>query len=101
MNTKNLINLEYYLSNYFHQDWCEEFQTSQQVLIAFCEAETTELISGLTDDINLLLLTPMPSTDLDQRLVQLGSFFEPSGEGVSARMWLEGIVKTILILKAK
>lgn len=86
---KELVN---FFGAYFHQDWrCDAESTSQVVANYLTQASLSE-VQSLRRAILNFATAYTSDEELELHLFSdLGCFYRPSGDGLSARSWMEGI----------
>ena len=92
MMLSSIQNLAQILGSYFHQDWMEEFDSDRTALSAVVNGEPREAIVRALGEIDRLLKSEMPESDLRKALTaQIGCYFEPASEGMTYRQWLHRV----------
>ncbi|WP_168172901.1 contact-dependent growth inhibition system immunity protein [Pseudomonas sp. PA27(2017)] len=80
--------LHYFLRNYFHQDWMIDSSSSEMVVKKFVSSESAEMITGLRNDIEVVLALESVS---DSLVYDWGGNYSPKVDGLSTRAWLESV----------
>jgi len=88
--------LKNFFSGYFHEDWpCEAESTDAVARLYIASAQSTESLSLATA---ILKYSDRFETDeaLEENLFsELGCYYRPSLEGLSAKAWLERIANLL------
>lgn len=79
-----------FLGAYLHQDWLEEYESTDDALRDFV-AGSPELAVTLPREVEHLLATTTADAAVEDILVRLGSFVVPSRAGENPREWLRGL----------
>lgn len=101
--SRDFDELKNFFSSYFHEDWPEEAKDPAQVISCYlaqrCEAED---LRGLAAQIRRFINRFPDDNELERALfVELGSYYRPSADEVSPRMWLQEIASTFDAVAAK
>ncbi|WP_104105465.1 contact-dependent growth inhibition system immunity protein [Nocardioides sp. 616] len=78
--------LWHFLGAYLHQDWRDQYSSPQEALLDLLDGDPEEA-PALIDEIDDLT-TSASTEELDDLIVELGSFYRPSRDGRDAREWL-------------
>ncbi len=95
MNAQTYPKLEQFLGGYFHQDWTDEAQTSAAVIEGYRKKVAPAALGALTAEIQKLREEGLKEPALKKRLSELGSFFEPSSENLTATRWLADLEQAL------
>lgn len=86
-----------FFSSYFHEDWPDEAKDPAQV-ISLCLAQGwgAEHLRGLAEQIRRFMDSHMDDEELEHALFsELGCYYQPSADKVSARVWLQDVASTL------
>jgi hypothetical protein len=86
--------LEYFLSNYFHQDFNVEFGSVWGAVNAFV-SEEPGLAQAVPEEIEHLLATRPEERDLDEYLTRLGCQYLAQPDDGGYRGWLTEIARRV------
>lgn len=86
-----------FFSAYFHQDWPEEAEDPAQVISLYlAERPGAEELRGLAKQIRSLVDSYTDDDELEHALLsELGCYYLPSADKVSARAWLQDVACTL------
>ncbi len=86
--------LDYFLSNYFHQDFNEDFGDQWGALDSFLEHEQEQAVA-VPSEVKQLLATHPTEDELDVYLTDLGCEYRASAEDGGYRGWLTEIARRV------
>jgi hypothetical protein len=95
MKTYDLPALEQFFGCYFHQDWVDEFSTSEQAVSAFKIGSAIEDINSVCEELGRLLLLPEQGEELQNVLRELGCYYNPAAVGLTIPGWLEQLQENL------
>ncbi len=96
MNRKDFPALEQFLGGYFHQDFLLDYGTPDNAIVAFVREESRESVRAVCDELDrLLLLLQQGGEHGDKFLQELGCYYNPAADGLTARGWLEQVRKKL------
>ena len=80
-------------SGYFHEDWEVDAHEPSEVIANFlAEGCSAEELDGLSSNIRVFVGQYDNDADLEDALFrELGCYYQPSADGVSAKTWLEHV----------
>jgi CdiI immunity protein len=86
-----------FFSSYFHEDWPEDAQDPAQVISIFLrQGCSAEYLRRLAHEIRQFAARHADDDELEQAFFsELGSYYLPSADNISARIWLQGIASTL------
>jgi hypothetical protein len=86
-----------FFSSYFHQDWPEEARNPAQIISLFLsEGWTTGYLHQLAEEIRQFTAMHTDDGELERALFsELGSYYVPSADGITARAWLEDVASAL------
>ncbi|MDE1463547.1 contact-dependent growth inhibition system immunity protein [Spartinivicinus poritis] len=76
---------EYFFDAYFHQDWRDDYESTLAVVEGFKNAEPTESVVQLVQELKELL---SKEDLLQDTFNKLGGNFKPESEGMSVAEWV-------------
>lgn len=88
---------DYFVRNYYHQDWMLDSPSSLQVVEAFINRESPTSIQGLRRDIGEILALDCLSNDL---VYDHGGNYNPNLDGLSTRSWLESVHARLVLAES-
>ena len=90
--------LKDFFAAYFHEDWLVDAAGPDEVISAYLnDGPTRDELLGLSDSILRFADGGLDDARLEQALfAELGCYYQPSIDQVSARAWLEQIATTLL-----
>lgn len=83
--------LEQFLSGYFHQDWTLDHATERSAMEEFLTQAPEAKKAAVANQIKQLLAATRSEAALGRRLLELGCYYDPTGEGSTVREWLETV----------
>jgi hypothetical protein len=86
------------MSSYFDEDWDLNGGTAMEVLRSFREDEPEPVVQRAYDQVVELLSRNLEEPELEAELERLGLGYNPPGDGLSHREWLEQVAS---VLKAE
>jgi hypothetical protein len=89
MNMTNYSGLKHLLGSYLHQDFVDEFPTAMDAVRAFASGEPSESVQAAANDITMLLADEKFLRSPDSVLFELGCYYDPRSEGMTAMEWLQ------------
>jgi hypothetical protein len=93
MNTKSETSkIRQLLGCYFHQDWPDEFDNSDQAIQAIVQGEPRDQLLSAAKAIDQLL--DLQRSEADWKTImtdQLGCYFDPASEGLAYSDWLRKV----------
>lgn len=89
--------LKNFFSSYFHQDWPEDAKDPMEVIsVALAQGWTPEELRVLTEQIRRFIHDHQNDEELEDAVFsELGAYYQPSADKVSARKWLEDVASTL------
>jgi regulator of sirC expression with transglutaminase-like and TPR domain len=85
-----------FLGAYFNQDWILDHATWKDVVESYVSSEPAELVAAASTELKTLLATERDDAVLERRLFrEYGCHFDPSSVGLSARAWLEDVLREL------
>ncbi len=86
-----------FFSSYFHEDWPEEAKDPAQVISLYlAQGWNAEDLRLLAEEIRRYINSHTDDEQLEHALFsELGSYYQPSADKVSARVWLQGVASTL------
>lgn len=86
-----------FFSSYFHEDWPEEARDPAEVIALFLgQGWSSEYLRRLASEIQQFAASHENDAELEQALfAELGSYYLPSADNISARTWLQGVASTL------
>jgi hypothetical protein len=93
----NFDQIEDFFSAYFHQDWPEEAKDPAQVISLYlAQRPGAEVLRGLAQQIRRFMDSYTDDDELEHALFsELGCYYQPSADKVSARAWLQDVACTL------
>ncbi len=89
--------LRNFFSAYFHEDWPCDAETPEAVVAGYMRRAKVGDMRSLGAAIRSLCREFSDDRDLEITLFRdLGSYYRPSLDSVSARAWLEGVARELL-----
>lgn len=85
----NFPDLEELVGGYFHQDWKEDASTAAGVLERYLSEWPIESVSKTLDE--LIALLQENDERLASTVMSMGSYYNPVGDGLTYREWLNQI----------
>ncbi len=84
--------LRNFFGSYFHEDWSSEAQSPEAVIAKYIKTVTSEQMRLLSSAILNYSDRFQSDGELENSLYRdLGSYYAPSGAGISAKAWLKEI----------
>jgi hypothetical protein len=94
--TEQLI-LSNFFSAYFHEDWHRDAGSPEAVIAGYIQTATPSDMSSLGQAIRHFSQAFVSDIQLEEKLfTELGCYYRPSGEGLSAKAWLEYVANQLL-----
>jgi len=89
--------LKNFFSSYFHEDWPEEAQDPAQIISLYlAEGWNAEDLLNLAGEIRRFADSHPDDKELEHALFsELGSYYSPSADKISARTWLLDVASTL------
>jgi len=82
-----------FFAGYFHQDWKEDDPSVEAVVQRYMRESTTKEIRDLVEDIEEYMRDHPDDAELNELLFDdLGSFYDPTAHGLTARQWMTHVV---------
>lgn len=78
------------LGGYFHQDWDFDYASPEEALEDFFDGQPV-LAPKLADEIERVLALEKSDDELDALILEFGSSYLPTSNGVRSQTWLSGI----------
>lgn len=95
MNSSERMALKQFFSSYFHQDWRYDAQTTTEVVYEYKRAASPPEIRRLREAI-MKHLEQEDEKTLELSLEsELGCYYLPSADGISAHAWLEQVAEIL------
>jgi hypothetical protein len=89
--------LRNFFSCYFHEDWPCEAESPEAVVAGYLRTATARDVRSLGQAIREYSRRFAFEKDLEERLfTDLGCYYRPSAQGISAKAWLEDIADRLL-----
>lgn len=82
--------LWHFLGAYLHQDWQDEYTSTQRAFEDFLDGEPT-FAKQVADELDTLLASGRNEQDLETFVLEGGSFYLPSRHGIPTATWLAGL----------
>jgi|SRR6516165_10711112 hypothetical protein len=95
MTMSSYLRLRHLLGSYLHQDFGDEFPTAMNAVRAFAGGEPPDSVRSAADDIDLLLTDERFRSSPGSVLFELGCYYDPESEGMSAVEWLRQVQHTL------
>lgn len=93
MSTDDEI-LESFFGSVFHQDWCDDFDSSDAVVAQFFRDHPDEKeLAAIVRALRKLIATDTDEKTMLARLYELGCYLYPPGLGLTARAWLTDVAE--------
>jgi hypothetical protein len=101
--SRSFDELKSFFSSYFHEDWPQEARDPAQVISLYLnEKWTAEELRILVAQMHRFIDTHPDDEELERALfVELGSYYQPSADKISARAWLQDVASTLAAAAAK
>ncbi len=94
---KQLLLLRSFFSAYFHEDWICDDDGTKSVVTRYARNAAPADIRALGEAILDYSGGFESDRELEEELFKdLGCYYRPSGEGLSAKAWLEGVADQLL-----
>jgi CdiI immunity protein len=87
--------LSHLLGSYLHQDFGDEFSTAMDAVRAFAANEPADSVRSAADEISILLQDERFRSSPDSVLFALGSYYDPTSEGLSTPDWLRQVQEAL------
>ncbi|PYP84648.1 MAG: hypothetical protein DMG65_22200 [Candidatus Angelobacter sp. Gp1-AA117] len=78
-------------AGFFHQDWRDEFNNTEEALQAFVNDALPEELTGASTALQKLIQSNMSEEELGELMLDLGCFYNPTPTGKSYKQWLSDI----------
>jgi len=89
--------LKSFFSGYFHEDWPCEAETPDAVIAGYLKTARPGDVRSLVDAIQAYSREFATDVELEERLfTELGCYYRPSSQGISARVWFEKIADLLI-----
>jgi hypothetical protein len=86
-----------FFSAYFHEDWPCEAESPAAVLAGYIQTATPSAVRSLGQAIRHYSQSFASDKELEEKLfTELGCYYRPSVEGLSAKAWLESVANQLL-----
>jgi len=95
MNACERMALKQFFSSYFHQDWRYDAQTTTEVVHEYKRTATPSDIRQLRKAIINYIDQKDERTLKISLESELGCYYLPSADGISARVWLEKVAEML------
>ena len=95
MNSCERIALKQFFSSYFHQDWRYDTQTPTEVVNEYKRTASPSDIKRLREAIINYLAQKDEKTLKINLESELGCYYLPSADGISAHAWLEKVAEIL------
>lgn len=76
-----------FMGGYLHQDWREEYNSTEVAFEDFLRSEPHDALR-VSDELRRVLDSDLDESALGDLLQQLGSFYLPEADGLTTREWL-------------
>src|SRR5687767_9269519 len=76
-----------FMGGYLHQDWREEYDSTELAFQDFLRSEPRDALR-VSDELRTVLDSDLDESALRDLLQQLGSFYLPDADGLTTREWL-------------
>jgi len=83
--------LEQFFSGYFHQDWCDEFESPDAVLSAYRSGESRETQLAAKAELDSLKRQNPDETSLAHSIQRLGCYYDPISDGLTYHEWITSL----------
>ena len=88
--------LSNFFSAYFHEDWPCDAESPEAVITEYVETATTSELRTLSQAIREYARGYNSDRELEEKLFsELGCYYRPSEQGISAKTWLETIANQL------
>ena len=85
-----------FFSAYFHEDWPCEAETPEVVVAGYVRTATPSDVRSLAEAIRNYSAEFANDMELEEKLFKdLGCYYRPSAEGLSAKAWLESVANQL------
>jgi hypothetical protein len=86
-----------FFSSYFHEDWLDEVKDpTQAISLYLAQGWDADHLLRLAEQIRRFTYSHPDNDGLEQALfLELGCYYKPSADAISAHDWLEGIALTL------
>ena len=89
--------LSNFFSAYFHEDWACDAESPEAVVAEYLRTATAREVRSLSQAIREYARAFNSDTELEEKLfTDLGCYYRPSAQGISAKAWLEAIANQLL-----
>jgi len=91
--SSDFAEIKNFFASYFHEDWLVEANDTAQVVSRYlAEVWNAEERRGLSNQITRFIDIYANDVALEEALFsELGCYYQPSADGISARVWLQDI----------
>lgn len=83
--------LRLFLGAYLHQDWRDEYESTQAAFQDFLESEPHQT-KAITAELRTVLDSDLSDAALRDMLREGGSFYVPDTDDLAPRVWLTGLL---------
>jgi hypothetical protein len=88
--------LKNFFGGYFHQDWFYDAESTDAVVIEYVKDSKDEEVRALAEAIRNYSADFRSDAEIENKVYsEMGCYYVPSGDGLSAKMWLEGIASRL------
>ncbi|MFO1173614.1 MAG: contact-dependent growth inhibition system immunity protein [Paracoccaceae bacterium] len=78
---------------YFHEDWADEFGTTENVVAAFMRKEPAEVVAGARRNLSMFIETGYTDQEIDKLLQELGCYYYCDPNHSTYFRWLQGVLE--------
>jgi hypothetical protein len=91
MTSHDFPTLSQFFGCYFHQDWVDEFSSTEDAITAFRTGAPPEAIESVCEELDRTLLLLEQGEDSQKVLQELGCYYNPAAAGLTTIDWLEQV----------
>ncbi len=83
--------LEQFFGAYFHQDWCDEFESVDEAVRVYRTTESPETFRAAKKELVELMKKDLDEATLANAIHRLGCYYDPVSEGSTYRAWISSV----------
>lgn len=93
----NFDDIKNFFSSYFHEDWPLEAQETAQIISLYlAQGGSAKELHGQAEQLMHFIDMYKNDEELERALFsELGCYYQPSADNISARLWLQAIVSSL------
>jgi hypothetical protein len=88
-------NLDEFFGTYFHQDWNSDAASAREIVENYLREWPAEGVAAARTELEKLLSEVESESELGRCVQQLGCYYNPPGDGLTYRAWLEQVARVL------